>query len=159
MVPIVEPEVLMEGDHDIDKCFKVTTDVLNECFNELAIQKVSLKGIVLKPNMVVPGFKCSKKATSEEIAKKPLDCLKKNDPNEVPGIAFLSGGQNSDIATEHLNKMNQSNTDLPWNLTFSYGRALQQDALNIWQGKNRSEAQSAFLNRAKNNSLATIGEY
>ena len=109
MVPIVEPEVLMEGDHDIDTCYKVTTDVLNECFNELAIQKVSLKGIVLKPNMVVPGFKSSKKATTEEIAKKTLDCLKKNVPMDVPGIAFLSGGQSEQDATNNLDSINKIN--------------------------------------------------
>ena len=160
MVPIVEPEVLMEGDHDIDKCFKVTTDVLNECFNELAIQKVSLKGIVLKPNMVVPGFKCSKKATSEEIAKKTLDCLKKNVPNEVPGIAFLSGGQSEKEATSNLDSINKIN-DTNFLITYSYGRALQQSALKTWSKEmsNTKAVHKIFNHRANMNSLASKGEW
>ena len=158
MVPIVEPEVLMDGSHDIDKCYQVTTDVLNECYNELVIHKVDLKGTVLKPNMIIPGSDSTKKSSAEEIAKKTLDCLKKNVPSEVTGIAFLSGGQSSDAATAHLNAMNAIYEDMPWNLTFSYGRALQQEALNTWKGVNRKEAQEAFLNRAKNNSLASMGK-
>jgi len=159
LVPIVEPEVLMNGSHTANECYDVTSKTLSIVFNQLEILNVNLEGIVLKPNMVISALDCVNQANSDEVARLTVKCLLENVPSKIPGIAFLSGGQNSDIATEHLNKMNQLNTDLPWNLTFSYGRALQQDALNIWQGKNRSEAQSAFLNRAKNNSLATIGEY
>jgi fructose-bisphosphate aldolase class I len=160
MVPIVEPEVLMEGDHDIDMCYKVTTEVLNECFNELAIQKVSLKGIVLKPNMVVPGFKSSKKAIPEEIAKKTLDCLKKNVPSDVPGIAFLSGGQSEQEATNNLDAINKIN-DTNFLITYSYGRALQQSALKTWSKEmsNTKAIQDVFNHRAKMNGLASKGEW
>jgi fructose-bisphosphate aldolase class I len=160
MVPIVEPEVLMVGDHDIDTCYKVTTDVLNECFNELAIQKVSLKGIVLKPNMVVPGFKSSKKVTPEEIAKKTLDCLKKNVPSDVPGIAFLSGGQSEQEATNNLDAINKIN-DTNFLITYSYGRALQQSALKAWSKEmnNTKAIHDVFNHRAKMNGLASKGEW
>jgi len=160
MVPIVEPEVLMDGEHDIDTCYKVTTDVLNECFNELAIQKVSLKGIVLKPNMVVPGFKSSKKATTEEIAKKTLDCLKKNVPMDVPGIAFLSGGQSEQDATNNLDSINKIN-DTNFLITYSFGRALQQSALKTWSKEmgNIEAIHDVFNHRAKMNGLASKGEW
>jgi fructose-bisphosphate aldolase class I len=160
MVPIVEPEVLMDGEHDIDTCYKVTADVLNECFNELTIQKVSLNGIVLKPNMVVPGFKSSKKATSEEIAKKTLDCLKKNVPSNVPGIAFLSGGQSEQEATKNLDAINKIN-DTNFLITFSYGRALQQSALKTWSKKmsNTKAIHEVFNHRARMNGLASKGEW
>ena len=160
MVPIVEPEVLMDGDHDIDTCYKVTTDVLNECFNELAAQKVLLKGIVLKPNMVVPGFKSSTKPTSEEIAIKTLDCLKKNVPSDVPGIAFLSGGQSEQEATNNLNSINKIN-DTSFLITYSYGRALQKSALKTWsQEMNNTKAiHDVFNHRAKMNGLASKGEW
>ena len=160
MVPIVEPEVLMEGEHDIDTCYKVTTDVLNECFNELAIQKVSLKGIVLKPNMVVPGFKSSKKTIPEEIAKKTLDCLKKNVPSDVPGIAFLSGGQSEQEATNNLDAINKIN-DTNFLITYSFGRALQQSALKTWSKEmsNTKAIHDIFNHRAKMNGLASKGEW
>tara|TARA_B110000285_G_scaffold195912_1_gene226529 strand:+ start:197 stop:1201 length:1005 start_codon:yes stop_codon:yes gene_type:complete len=160
MVPIVEPEILMDGDHDIDACYKATTDVLNECFNELAIQKVSLKGIVLKPNMVVPGFKSSKKVTSEEIAKKTLDCLKKNVPNDVPGIAFLSGGQSEQEATNNLNSINKIN-NTNFLITYSFGRALQKSALKTWSKEmsNTKAIHEIFNHRAKMNGLASKGEW
>ena len=160
MVPIVEPEVLMDGDHDIDTCYNVTTNVLNECFNELAIQKVSLKGIVLKPNMVVPGFKSSKKITSEEIAKKTLACLKKNVPSDVPGIAFLSGGQSEEEATNNLDAINKIN-DTDFLITYSYGRALQQSALKAWSKEmnNTKAIHAVFNHRAKMNGLASKGEW
>ena len=160
MVPIVEPEVLMEGDHDIDTCYKVTTDVLNECFNELAIHKISLKGIVLKPNMVVPGFKSSKIATPEEIAKKALECLKKNVPSDVPGVAFLSGGQSEQEATNNLDAINKIN-DTNFLITYSYGRALQQSALKTWSKEmsNTKAIQDVFNHRAKMNGLASKGEW
>ena len=109
--------------------------------------------------MVISALDCNQQASTDKVAELTVKCLKENVPSDVPGIAFLSGGQSSDVATEHLSKMNQLNSDLPWNLTFSYGRALQQDALNVWKGENREEAQEALLNRAKNNSLATTGEY
>jgi fructose-bisphosphate aldolase class I len=160
MVPIVEPEVLMEGDHDIDMCYKATTEVLSECFNELTIQKVSLKGIVLKPNMIVPGFKSSKKATTEEIAKKTLDCLKKNVPRDVPGIAFLSGGQSEKEATNNLDAINKIN-DTNFLITYSYGRALQQSALKTWSKEmsNTKAIHDVFNHRAKMNGLASKGEW
>ena len=160
MVPIVEPEVLMDGSHDIDKCYQVTTDVLNECFNELAFHKVSLKGIVLKPNMILPGLESSKKSSNEEIANKTLDCLKKNVPSEVPGIAFLSGGQSEIESSKNLNEINKIN-DTKFLITFSYGRGLQASALKAFgkDPKNKNEIQKAFAHRAKMNGLASKGEW
>ena len=160
MVPIVEPEVLMDGDHDIDTCYKVTTDVLNECYNELAIHKVSLKGTVLKPNMVISGSTCKNKASSEEIAKKTLDCLKKNVPSDVPGIAFLSGGQTEQEATKNLDEINKIN-NTNFLITFSYGRALQQSALKTWakEMSDKKAIHNVFNHRAKMNGLASKGEW
>jgi len=160
MVPIVEPEVLMDGDHNIDDCYKVTTDVLNECFNELIIQKISLKGIVLKPNMIVPGFKSPQKATTDEIAKKTLDCLKKNVPSDVPGIAFLSGGQSEKESTNNLNAINRIN-DTNFLITYSFGRALQQSALKVWSKEmnDKKAIHAVFNHRAKMNGLASKGEW
>ena len=160
MVPIVEPEVLMDGSHDIDKCYQVTTDVLNECYNELAAHKVDLKGTVLKPNMIIPGSESKKKSTPEEIAKKTLDCLKKNVPKEVPGIAFFSGGQSEIEASKNLNEINKIN-DTNFLITFSYGRALQASALKAF-GKdqnNQKNIQKAFDHRAKMNGLSSKGEW
>ena len=160
MVPIVEPEVLMDGDHNIDTCYKVTTDVLNECYNELTIHKVSLKGTVLKPNMVISGSTCKNKASSEEIAKKTLDCLKKNVPSDVPGIAFLSGGQTEQEATKNLDEINKIN-DTNFLITFSYGRALQQSALKTWakEMSDKKAIHNVFNHRAKMNGLASKGEW
>ena len=160
MVPIVEPEVLMEGSHDIDKCYQVTTDVLNECYNELSIHKVDLKGTVLKPNMIIPGSDSKNKSSSEEIAKKTLDCLKKNVPSEVTGIAFLSGGQSEIEASKNLNEINKIN-DTNFLITFSYGRGLQASALKAF-GKdqnNQNNIQKAFDHRAKMNGLSSKGEW
>ena len=160
MVPIVEPEVLMDGSHDIDRCYRVTTDVLNECYNELAIHRVNLKGTVLKPNMIVPGSKSSNKVSSEEIAKKTLDCLKKNVPEDVPGIAFLSGGQSEIEASKNLNEINKIN-DTNFLITFSYGRGLQASALKAF-GKNFNDTkkiQEVFAHRAKMNGLSSKGEW
>ncbi len=160
MVPIVEPEVLMDGSHDIDKCYQVTTDVLNECYNELAIHKVNLKGTVLKPNMIIPGSDSTKKSSTEEIAKKTLDCLKKNVPSEVTGIAFLSGGQSEIEASKNLNEINKIN-DTNFLITFSYGRGLQASALKAF-GKdqnNQNNIQKAFDHRAKMNGLSSKGEW
>ena len=160
MVPIVEPEVLMDGSHDINKCYQVTSDVLNECFNELVSHKVNLKGIVLKPNMVIPGSESSKKSSNEEIAKKTLDCLKKNVPSEVPGIAFLSGGQSEIESSKNLNAINMIN-DTKFLITFSYGRGLQASALKAFgqDQNNKDEIQKAFAHRAKMNGLASRGKW
>ena len=160
MVPIVEPEVLMDGSHDIEKCYQVTTNVLNECYNELEIHKVDLKGTVLKPNMVIPGSNCNNKSNAEEIAKKTLDCLKKNVPSEVPGIAFLSGGQSEIESTKNLNEINKIN-DTEFLITFSYGRGLQASALKEF-GKDQENVvniQKAFNHRAKMNGLSSRGEW
>ena len=160
MVPIVEPEVLMDGSHDIEKCYQVTTNVLNECYNELNTHKVNLKGTVLKPNMIIPGSECKNRSNSIEIAKKTLDCLKKNVPSEVPGIAFLSGGQSEIEASKNLNEINKIN-DTNFLITFSYGRGLQASALKEF-GKNQENIkniQSAFNHRAKMNGLSSKGEW
>ena len=155
MVPIIEPEVLMDGNHTIDTSFEVTDKTLTEVFEQLEKHHVDLKGIVLKPNMVLSGYSCENQASIELVSEKTLECLKKNVPSDVPGIAFLSGGQSDDLATAHLNEMNKKDTD--WNVTFSYGRALQQDALKAWSKnlENPHVAQQALLSRAKANSLAT----
>ena len=160
MVPIVEPEVLMDGPHNIDKCFQVTTDVLNECFNELQIHKVDLKGTVLKPNMIIPGSKCKDKSSTKIIAKKTLDCLKKNVPNDVPGIAFLSGGQSEIESSKNLNEINKIN-DSNFLITFSFGRGLQASALREFGKKqdNIEDIQRAFNHRAKMNGLSSKGEW
>tara|TARA_B100000886_G_C20385956_1_gene476059 strand:- start:153 stop:1169 length:1017 start_codon:yes stop_codon:yes gene_type:complete len=160
MVPIIEPEVLMDGSHDIEKCYQITTNVLNECYNELEIHQINLKGTVLKPNMVVPGSECKDKSSSEEIAKKTLECLKKNVPSEVPGIAFLSGGQSEIEASKNLNEINKIN-DTNFLITFSYGRGLQASALKEF-GKNQDNIeniQKAFNHRAKMNGLSSKGEW
>ena len=160
MVPIVEPEVLMDGNHNIDKCYKVTTDVLNECYNELVIHKIDLRGTVLKPNMIIPGSKAAKKSNSQEIAKKTLECLKKNVPSEVPGIAFLSGGQSEIEASKNLNEINKIN-DTKFLITFSFGRGLQASALKAFgkDQKNHSDVQKAFDHRAKMNGLSSKGQW
>ena len=160
MVPIIEPEVLMDGSHNIDKCYQVTTNVLNECYNELHIHKVNLKGTVLKPNMIIPGSLSKKKATAEDIAKHTLECLKKNVPSEVPGIAFLSGGQSEIEASRNLNEINKIN-DTNFLITFSYGRGLQASALKEFgkSQKNVENIQKAFNHRAKMNGLSSKGEW
>lgn len=160
LVPIVEPEVLMDGDHDIDRCAEVTEWVLKEQFQELYHAGVRLEGMVLKPNMVIAGKKCAKQAGREEVAEKTLRVLKRCVPSAVPGIAFLSGGQSGEDATAHLNLMNAAGP-LPWKLTFSYGRALQADALKAWGGKagNVAAGQKAFAHRARMNALAASGTW
>ena len=160
MVPIIEPEVLMDGSHDIEKCYQVTTDVLNECYNEIEIHKINLKGTVLKPNMVIPGSECKKNSSSEEIAKKTLECLKKNVPSQVPGIAFLSGGQSEIEASKNLNEINKIN-DTNFLITFSYGRGLQASALKEFgrDQKNIANIQKAFNHRAKMNGLSSKGKW
>jgi len=159
IVPIVEPEVLMDGTHTIEKCNMVTNSTLKMVFEQLNIYNVLLEGIVLKPNMIISAIDCPVQADIEKVADMTYACLKENVPENVSGIAFLSGGQSGDLATSHLRKMNEKYKATPWNLTFSYGRALQHDTLNTWKGKNenRNSAQKSFLIRAKNNSLATFG--
>jgi fructose-bisphosphate aldolase class I len=161
IVPIVEPEILMDGpgaEHDIDRCYEVTVWTLQTVFHELSIAKVRLEGIVLKPNMVVPGQGSTKRASVEEVAEKTVKALKATVPPAVPGIAFLSGGQSDEEATAHLSAMNAM-YDLPWTLTFSYGRALQAAALKAWSGKaeNVKAGQTAFAHRAKMNGMAATG--
>ncbi len=162
IVPIVEPEILMDGSHTIEDSFVVTEEVLHSVFYELYGQNVLLEGMVLKPNMVLSGYKCSEQASVDEVAEMTVTVLKRCVPSAVPGIAFLSGGQSNEDATAHLNSMNKIlDNNSPWNLTYSYGRALQAPALDAWFGKeeNVSAAQDAFYKRAKLNSLATKGDY
>ncbi len=160
LVPIVEPEVLMDADNDIDRCLEITEFTQRVVFAELAEQRVLLEGMILKPNMVISGKKCDRQAGVEEVAEKTLTCLRRTVPAAVPGIAFLSGGQSAVVATEHLNAMNAIG-NVPWNLTFSYGRALQDPSLKAWGGKaeNRDAGQKALALRAKANSLATSASY
>jgi len=163
IVPIVEPEVLMDGEysnHSIERCHEVTQWALKTQFQELYVAGVALEGIVLKPNMVVPGQNSGSKASVEEVAERTVKCLRDCVPTSVPGIAFLSGGQSDEEATAHLAAMN-SGYDLPWKLTFSYGRALQAAALKAWGGKreNMENAQAAFTHRAKMNSKAALGTW
>jgi fructose-bisphosphate aldolase class I len=159
-VPIVEPEVLMDGDHDIDRCVTITEWVLKETFQELYYARVALEGMVLKPNMAVPGKKSTKRASVDEVAEKTVRLLKACVPAAVPGIAFLSGGQSDEEATAHLDAMNRLGP-LPWRLTFSYGRALQHAPQTIWSGRpeNVAAAQRAFAHRARMNGLATLGQW
>jgi len=162
LVPIVEPEIIMDGDHTIEESFVVTEEVLHATFYELYSQNVQLEGMILKPNMVLSGYDCSEQAGVEKVAEMTVTVLKRCVPSAVPGIAFLSGGQSDEDATAHLNAMNQILGDnRPWNLTYSYGRALQAPSLKAWSGEtnNIPEAQKAFLKRAKLNSLASKGEY
>jgi fructose-bisphosphate aldolase, class I len=160
IVPIVEPEVLMDGDHDIDRCAMVTEWLLNTVFEQLFYQRVPLEGMVLKPNMVVPGKKSPKPASGEEVAEKTLRVLKACVPAAVPGIAFLSGGQSDEEATAHLDAINKMGP-LPWRVTFSYGRALQAAPQRAWSGKseNVAAAQRAFSHRARMNGLASLGQW
>jgi fructose-bisphosphate aldolase class I len=160
IVPIVEPEVLMDGDHDIGRCSEVTEWVLKEVYQELFYQRIVLEGTVLKPNMVIPGRKAKKQASVDEVARETTKVLKRCVPAAVPGIAFLSGGQSDEEATAHLDAMNKLGP-LPWKLTFSYGRALQAAPQKAWSGKaqNVSAAQEAFSHRARMNGLASKGQW
>ena len=161
MVPIVEPEVIMDGKHSIDDCFQITCKTLKSVFKQLELHKVFLGGILLKPNMIISGTLNETQASVEEVAELTLKCLHECVPKDVPGIVFLSGGQSNELATKHLNEMNKKGKNLPWNLSFSYGRALQQPALNKWLGKNDNvkKAQEALYDRSKFNSEATMGNY
>jgi fructose-bisphosphate aldolase class I len=160
IVPIVEPEVLMDGAHTLERCEEVTNAVLDRVFAQLFAARILLEGMVLKPNMVVPGKKCAQQATPEQVAEATVRTLKRHVPSAVPGIAFLSGGQNPVEATQHLNLMYAA-APLPWTLTFSYGRALQESALSAWRGKPAGYAggQKALFERAKLNGLAATGAY
>ena len=160
IVPIVEPEVLMDGSHNIDKCFTVTNEAQNILFEALDKLDVNLSGIILKPNMVTSGSSCEKQASAEEIAELTIKCLTNNIPKAVPGIAFLSGGQSDENAANNLSCINKINSN-PWKITFSYGRALQLSAMKKWSGDNNqnSEAQKIILERAHFNSLAASGKY
>ena len=160
MVPIVEPEVLMDGDHSSKDCYEKTSEVIKKCFEELILHKVDLKGIILKPNMILAGNKSKDKISNEEVAKLTLECLKNSVPSEVPGIAFLSGGQSEIEATENLNLINKYN-DTNFIMSYSYGRALQQSALKFWSKdiKNIEGTQKIFNHRAKMNTLAAQGKW
>jgi len=160
IVPIVEPEVLMDGEHDADRCATVSEWLLKTVFEQLYYQRVALEGMVLKPNMMVPGKKSPKRASVEEVAEKTLRVLKSCVPASVPGIAFLSGGQSDEEATAHLDAINKLGP-LPWRVTFSYGRALQAAPQKAWSGKpeNVSTAQRAFGHRASMNGLASLGKW
>ena len=160
MVPIVEPELLMEGDHSADTCLSKTSDVIKKCFDELLMHKVDLSGIILKPNMVLAGNQSTDKISNEETSQKTLECLKNSVPSEVPGIAFLSGGQSEIQATENLNLINKNNKT-NFIMTYSYGRALQQSALKIWSKNIRDieSTQKTFNHRAKMCTLAAQGKW
>jgi fructose-bisphosphate aldolase class I len=162
LAPIVEPEVLMDGKHSLDRCFKVTEEVLHTVFNQLYTQGVILEGMILKPNMVLPGLSCPKQESVDEVADATVNCFLRAVPAAVPGIAFLSGGQPAELASDRLNAMNvRFMSRLPWPLAFSFSRAIQQPALEIWRGKevNVLAAQQTLLHRARCNQAARRGEY
>jgi fructose-bisphosphate aldolase, class I len=161
LVPIVEPEVLMNGDHTIERCEEVTGRVLHAVFDALFEQGVALESMLLKPNMVIAGMACARPASVPEVAGATLRCLRRHVPAAVPGIVFLSGGQTERMATEHLNEISRLPGPKPWKISFSYGRALQDAAMAAWRGQddNRTAGQRAFYRRARCNSAATRGEY
>jgi fructose-bisphosphate aldolase class I len=162
LVPVVEPEVLMDGEHTMDKCCEVTDKVLRTVFSELFAQRVMLEGIILKPNMVLPGSTCPKQEAVEEVADATVNCLLRAVPAAVPAIAFLSGGQSAELASARLNAMNaRYKSRLPWALAFSFARAIQQPALELWKGQeaNVLAAQQALVHRARCNQAARRGEY
>ena len=161
IVPIVEPEVLMDGGHTLERCFDVTENTLHALFNELHAQRVRFEHLVLKASMVISGKDCAQQAGVQQVAEATVQCLKRTVPAAVPGIVFLSGGQSDELATAHLNAMNAGKAALPWPLSFSYGRALQAPALKAWKGQPGSvpAAQKALYHRAKMNSEACFGRY
>ena len=160
MVPIVEPELLMDGNHSAEDCLNKTSEVIKKCFDELILHNVDLSGIILKPNMILAGNKSKIKISSDEVASKTLECLKNSVPSEIPGIAFLSGGQSEIEATENLNLINKNN-NTNFIMTYSYGRALQQSALKFWSKdiKNIDGTQNIFNHRARMNTLAAQGKW
>lgn len=162
LVPIIEPEVLMDGDHTLRRCAEVTEEVLHAVFNQLYLFRVALEGMILKPNMVLPGLNCPKQESVDEVADATVKCLFRTVPAAVPGVAFLSGGQPAELASARLNAMNaRHKSRLPWVVTFSFARAIQQPALEIWKGHPSQvlKAQEALLHRARCNSAARRGEY
>jgi fructose-bisphosphate aldolase class I len=162
LVPVVEPEVLMDGDHSLKRCCEVTEEVLRTVFNQLYSQRVTLEGMILKPNMVLPGLTCPQQATVDDVADATVRCLLRSVPAAVPGIAFLSGGQSAELASARLNAMNvRFKSRLPWALAFSFARAIQQPAMEIWRGEetNAIAAQQALIHRARCNQAARRGEY
>jgi fructose-bisphosphate aldolase class I len=162
MVPVIEPEVLMDGEHTLEWCSVVTQEVLRTVFDQLYTQRVILEGMILKPNMVLPGLTCPRQEAVEEVADATVRCLLRAVPAAVPGIAFLSGGQSGELASARLNAMNvRFKSRLPWALAFSFARAIQQPALEIWQGKeaNVPAAQEALYHRARCNRAARRGKY
>jgi len=162
LVPIVEPEVLMDGGHTMERCFGVTEEVLRTVFNQLYVQGVMVEGMILKPNMVLPGLSCPKQESDDDIADATVKCFLRAVPAAVQGITFLSGGQSAELASARLNAINaRFKSKLPWKISFSYGRALQQPALEIWHGKEENiiKAQQALSHRAKCNHAACLGEY
>ena len=159
LVPIIEPEVIMAGDHDAQTCYDITSLILSATFEECRIQGVHLPGALLKPNMIIAGNSCSEQITREEVAQMTVDCLTKNVPHNLPGIVFLSGGQSDEDATAHLNLMNQMDINHPWQLSYSFGRALLANALKTWATGDYEGSQSVFLHRSKMNSLARTGDW
>jgi len=161
IVPIVEPEVLINGDHTLERCYEVSEETLTTLFSEMQQQRVALEGVILKASMVISALDCPNRAGVQQVAEETVRCLRKTVPADLPGIVFLSGGQSNQEATDHLNAMNRLDIELPWPLTFSYARALQNPALEIWSGQadNVSTAQQAFCHRARVNSAASQGEY
>jgi fructose-bisphosphate aldolase, class I len=161
IVPIVEPEVIMDGSHTVERCYEVTERALGHVFDALRLARVQLEGMILKPNMVVSGTECKEQASVDKVAELTVRCFLRNVPAAVAGIAFLSGGQSDELATAHLNAMNAKFPHLPWQLTFSYGRALQSPALKAWGGKgeNADAGRKAFAKRARLNSAARYGKY
>jgi fructose-bisphosphate aldolase class I len=159
LVPIIEPEVLMEGGHDAARCYSVTAEILTATFAACKDQGVHIPGALLKPNMIIAGNDCSEQISREEVAQLTLKCLKENVPQNLPGIVFLSGGQSDEDATAHLNLMNSMEENPPWQLSYSYGRALQAAALQSWATGTPQDSQNAFSHRAKMNSLARSGDW
>jgi fructose-bisphosphate aldolase class I len=162
LVPVVEPEVLMDGEHSLEKCYAATDEVLRTLFGELFAQRVKLEGMVLKPNMVLPGLACTRQESVDEVADATVKCFLQAVPAAVPAIAFLSGGQSAELASARLNAMNaRFKSRLPWAVAFSFSRAIQQPALEIWNGQqsNVSAAQQALYHRARCNQAARRGEY
>jgi fructose-bisphosphate aldolase class I len=161
IVPIVEPEVLINGDHTLERCFEVTEETQKTLFSEMQQQRVVMEGVILKASMVISALDCPNRAGVQQVAEETVRCLRSTVPADLPGVVFLSGGQSNPEATDHLNAMNKLDMDLPWPLTFSYARALQNPALEIWSGQadNVTTAQKAFYHRARVNSAASQGQY
>ena len=159
LVPIIEPEVIMAGDHDAQTCYDITSLILSATFEECRIQGVHIPGALLKPNMIIAGTSCSEQITRSEVAEMTVDCLTKNVPHNLPGIVFLSGGQSDEDATAHLNLMNEMDIIHPWQLSYSFGRALLANALKTWATGDNEGSQSVFLHRSRMNSLARTGDW